>query len=72
MSKHLKDAVASLGYTEEQVLSSRETEDSVIIVIDNGIAGCPKYIIAKADIKPVGAPKAEPATKKAPSRKDNT
>jgi len=51
-----------------QILSHRETDDSVIVVIDYGIAGGKKHTVAKADLKPKAEPKPA-ASKKAPSRK---
>lgn len=49
--------------TKEQILSSRDAGDSVIVVINYGIAGDKKFEVAKADLAPKPEPKPA-ATKK--------
>ena len=58
-------ACAHLGVSQSQILSVRETEDSVIMVIDLGIKGCPKYTVSKTEIEPS---EPEPQPKKATKR----
>lgn len=40
-----------LDITKEQILASRETDDSVIVVVDYGISGGKKHTIAIADLE---------------------
>lgn len=42
---YLTLACEHLGITAAQVLASAEKETEIVLVVDNGIAGCPKYRI---------------------------
>ena len=44
-------ACASVDAEVTQVLASRVTDSEVIIVVDNGISGCPKYKIPIDSLK---------------------
>ena len=59
---------AHLGVNTSQILASRESDGVVTVVIDKGIAGCPKYAIPLSDLapKPAPKPKATPKPKAAP------
>ena len=46
----LQAACAHLGITVDQVLSHGTYEDHVAVVVDRGIKGCPKYLVALADL----------------------
>lgn len=59
----IKLAAESQGNTVEQVLSSRVTDTEVIIVVDNGIKGCPKYTLLIDELE-----QPKPAAKKANSQ----
>ena len=50
MSEYLDLAVDYLGVTKEQCLVLREVEGQVIVVVDNGILGCPKYVIPISEL----------------------
>ena len=47
----LQAACAHLGITVEQVLSHRVYEDGIALVVDRGIKGCPKYMVAMASLE---------------------
>lgn len=64
MADYLKAACEHVGATPEQVLVHRvdEAEQVFVLVIDNGIKGCPKYAIPLSDLIAVTEPvDAEPA-----------
>lgn len=50
MSDVLERACAKLGVSPEQVLKHRLEGDSLVLVVDNGIAGCPKFTIPLSDL----------------------
>ena len=50
--------VAQLGYKPEQLLSGKDYGDRVVVVINCGIAGCPKFTVLDSDIKIKPAKKA--------------
>ena len=64
---------AHLGVNTSQILASRESDGVVTVVIDKGIAGCPKYAIPLSDLTPKPAPKpkakAAPRTRKKAAKK---
>jgi hypothetical protein len=63
MSNNLDLALVYLGVDRGQCLVLRETADEVVVVVDNGIAGCPKYIIPLSKLhtlEKVQLPLAEP------------
>ena len=60
-------ACAALGLDAGRVVSSRVYPDRVGLVVDNGIAGCPKYSVPLSDLvqpepEPEQAPKPKPWT----------
>ena len=60
----LAAACKLLGVDESAVLSHRVYEDHIALVVDKGIAGCPKYVVKLDEL-----PKPKPARKtKAPAR----
>lgn len=50
MSDLVKRACSLLGVSPDSVLSSAEYADRVVLVVDNGIAGCPKHTVNIADL----------------------
>lgn len=63
MTKYLDLALEYLGVDKGSCLVLRETEDEVIVVVDKGIAGCPKYKIPLSELtvmKDVPLPIPEP------------
>lgn len=64
-----------LDITKEQILASRVTDESVIVVVDYGVSGGKKYTIAIADLEEtqtsetVGGEPKPAETKKAATRK---
>lgn len=59
-----------LGITKEQILDSRVTDDSVIVVVDYGISGGKKFEVAKADLEAIQKPEtAEDEPKPAATKK---
>lgn len=52
MADYLKAACAYVGTTPDKVLVHRvdEAEQVFVLVVDNGIAGCPKYTIPLAEL----------------------
>jgi len=66
-----------LGITADQVMSMCEYADHIAVVVNNGIKGCPKYIVQKDDIKPLAKPEpakakteaVRPMPRKAPAKK---
>ena len=70
-----------LNVKPEQIMASHEADGVVTVVVDNGIAGCPKYAIPLSDLaivvrlqrkavpKPAPKPKAAPRTRKKAAKK---
>ena len=64
MADYLTAACKYVGATPEQVLAHRvdEAEQVFVLVIDNGIKGCPKYAIPLSELIAVTEPvEAQPA-----------
>lgn len=47
---HLTAACEYLSIDETAVLSHRVTDDAVVVVVDRGIKGCPKYTIPLSEL----------------------
>lgn len=69
--KFLQAACAYLGVEVGQVLSWKVYEDKVVLVVDKGIAGCPKFNVNRAMLE-MPAPQVPPpaAAPPAPKRKE--
>lgn len=79
MTDYLKAACTYVGATPEQVIVHRvdEAEQVFVLVIDNGIKGCPKYEIPLSELiavaEPVSAEPEQPAVEtEAPAPKTRT
>jgi hypothetical protein len=61
MTDYLKAACAYVGATPEQVMVSRvdEANQVFVLVIDNGIKGCPKFEIPLSELTTTKAASAE-------------
>lgn len=46
---YLAKACEKLNITPERVLSHRITDDEIVLVVDNGIAGCPKSVVSLSE-----------------------
>ena len=56
---YLTLACAYLGIAATQVLASAEKETEIVLVVDNGIAGCPKYTIPLELLHEIDEPEPE-------------
>lgn len=56
MADYLDLALKYLGVKKDECLVLRESEDEVIVVVDKGIAGCPKYVIPRSKLVEVDVP----------------
>lgn len=59
MSETLKAACRYLGITEAQVMTWREDDTKIVLVVNLGIKGCPKHTLDKAAL--AGLPPQAPA-----------
>lgn len=68
MSDYLARALEYLEIAESQVLKHRldERAGEIIVIVDRGIAGCPKYAIPLAELPPIPAPVNIPKPKPEP------
>lgn len=55
----LKIACAKLGAASDQVLVHRIEDGELVLILDRGIAGCPKYYIPLIDLQPEPEPELE-------------
>ena len=62
---YLSAACARLGVSPDQVLVCRMDGDDLVVVVDRGVAGCPKYRLPLATLEPIAeeAPEWVTATK---------
>jgi hypothetical protein len=61
MSDTLNVACQYLGITEAQVIDWREDDTKIVMVVDLGISGCPKYTIEKTTLAGLTPQPTEPA-----------
>jgi len=61
MSDTLNVACQYLGISEAQVMTWREDETQIVMVVDLGIKGCPKYTIEKTTLAGLTPQPAAPA-----------
>jgi hypothetical protein len=61
MSDTLNVACQYLGITEAQVIDWREDDTKIVMVVDLGISGCPKYTIEKTTLAGLTPQPKEPA-----------
>jgi len=54
---YVRIACARLGVASDQVLVHRIEGDELVLVVDRGIAGCPKYRLPLASMRPSAPPK---------------
>ena len=47
---YLKLACNNLNIASDKVVSHRVYEDHIVLVVDNGVSGCPKYTISLTDL----------------------
>jgi hypothetical protein len=64
---YLSLACRHLDVEPDKVLAYKQYEDHLAIVVDNGIAGCPKYLIPLAEL----VPEPEPEKPKITTRRRN-
>lgn len=50
-----------LGLSPDRILSSKEYPDRVVLILDNGIAGAPKWTIMLDDLPTIEKAKPKPA-----------
>lgn len=50
MSETLNVACQYLNITEAQVITWREDDNKIVLIVDLGIKGCPKYTIEKTTL----------------------
>lgn len=78
MTDYLKAACEHVGATPEQVMVHRvdEANQVFVLVVDNGIKGCPKFEIPLSELtttKPISAESEQPAAEtEAPAPKTRT
>ena len=60
MTDYLDLACIYLGIEGEKVLDYAITADEVVVVVDNGIKGCPKYRIPLSELITATEPQPEP------------
>jgi len=53
---YIRIACARLGVASDQVLVQRIEGDELVLVVDRGIAGCPKYRLPLAGLRPSAPP----------------
>lgn len=51
MDELVKRACQIVGADPKRVIKSRQTGEAVIVIVDNGIKGCPKYIVPLSDLE---------------------
>ena len=55
MNDYLNLAAKHLGVEVDDIIASKVYDDHIAVVVDKGIAGCPKYLIPLSDLESADA-----------------